>query len=271
MFSDTEEIYLYPSSFAVIRDIFCCFFGRQHARSLLNHYASRASNKLSFAEEVPDGAITSGALLPVEPQAFTDNTDVHTNCVENRDSIAASPIDLELHPEPRNSTQIMDGVQQSVPLATGFEDEHSRAPMSRKVPISLHQSGIHEILPLWYQSDVTNVVVFYLFNSREYYKFFADSEMEMRLVLNDLARSHYFLIVDQEKVVSPIMADLLSEVQRTRLLFVAQNRNRGSWRPRQVALARLLWRITYPDMTFIQGNDDSTSLLLTLTTDNNHS
>jgi hypothetical protein len=124
---------------------------------------------------------------------------------------------------------------------------------------------------LWYQLDITNIIVFYLFNSREYYKFFANSEMEMRLVLNDLARAHYFLIIDQEKVISPIMADLLSEVQRTRLLFVAQNQNRGSWRPRQVALARLLWRITYPDMTLIQGNDGSTSLLVTLTTDNNHS
>ncbi|EAW20672.1 uncharacterized protein NFIA_031050 [Aspergillus fischeri NRRL 181] len=215
------------SSFRAGRPLKDDFFGRQHLGSLLNHDASGASNQLSFAEEVPEGAITSGALLPEEPQALTDNTDVHTDSVENRDSLATSPIDLELHPEPGPSAQIMDGVQQSVPLAAGFEDEHSKAPVSRKVPISLHRSAIHEILPLWYQSDVTNVVVFYLFNSREYYKFFADAEMEMRLVLNDLARAHYFLIIDQEKVVSPNMADLVSEVQRTRLLFVGAKSKPG--------------------------------------------
>jgi hypothetical protein len=224
---DEGEIFLYPSSFAVIRDIFCFFFGRQHLGSLLDHDASGASNKLTFAEEAPEGANTPGALLPEEPQALADNTDLYTDSVENGDSIATSPIELELHPDPGPSTQIMDGVQQSVPLAAGFEDEHSKAPVSRKVPISLHRSAIHEILPLWYQSDVTNVVVFYLFNSREYYKFFADAEMEMRLVLNDLARAHYFLIVDEEKVVSPNMADLVTEVQRTRLLFVGTKSKPG--------------------------------------------
>jgi hypothetical protein len=138
MFSDEGEIFLYPSSFAVIRDIFCCFFGRQHSRSLLNHYASRASNQLSSAKEAPKGAITSGPLPPEEPQVLTDNTDVHTNSLENSDSIATSPIDLEGHPEPGPSTQVMDGVQKSILLAAGFEDEHSKAPVSQKVPISLH-------------------------------------------------------------------------------------------------------------------------------------
>ncbi|KAH3511103.1 hypothetical protein KXV55_002475 [Aspergillus fumigatus] len=227
MIFDEGEIFLYPSSFAVIRDIFCFFFGRQHLGSLLDHDASGASNKITFAEEAPEGANTPGALLPEEPQALADNTDLYTDSVENGDSIATSPIDLELHPDPEPSAQIMDGVQQSVPLAAGFEDEHSKAPVSRKVPISLHRSAIHEILPLWYQSDVTNVVVFYLFNSREYYKFFADAEMEMRLVLNDLARAHYFLIVDEEKVVSPNMSDLVTEVQRTRLLFVGAKSKPG--------------------------------------------
>ncbi|KAK9604802.1 hypothetical protein V6Z93_002753 [Aspergillus fumigatus] len=221
------EILLYPSSFAVIRDIFCCFFGRQHLGSLLDHDASGASSKFTFAEEAPQGAITPGAVLPEEPQALADNTDLHTDSVENGDSIATSPIELEVHPDPGPSAQIMDGVQQSVPLAAGFEDEHSKAPVSRKVPISLHRSAIHEILPLWYQSDITNVVVFYLFNTREYYKFFAEAEMEMRLVLNDLARAHYFLIVDEEKVVSPNMADLVTEVQRTRLLFVGAKSKPG--------------------------------------------
>jgi hypothetical protein len=49
----------------------------------------------------------------------------------------------------------------------------------------------------------------------------------MRLVLNDLARAHYFLIIDQEKVISPVMADLLSEVQRTRLLFISAKSKPG--------------------------------------------
>ncbi|KAF4182506.1 hypothetical protein CNMCM8694_006750 [Aspergillus lentulus] len=238
MFSDEGEISLYASSFAVIRDIFCCFFGRQHLGSLLNHDTSGASNQLSLAEESPEGALTPEALLPEQPQALTDNTAVHTDSVENSDSLAASPIDLELHPEPGPSTQIMDGVQKSVPLAAGFEDEHSKAPVSRKVPISLHRSAIHEILPLWYQSDVTNVVVFYLFNSREYYKFFADSEMEMRLVLNDLARAHYFLIIDEENVVCPNISDLVSEAQRTRLLFVGARSKPGELETRSGGISK---------------------------------
>jgi hypothetical protein len=66
--------------------------------------------------------------------------------------------------------------------------------------------------------------VFFLFNSREYYKFFTDNNMAMRLAINNLSRDHYFLIIKDDQILSPRLEELVKEATDTRLLLVGQKK-----------------------------------------------
>ncbi|KAE8371168.1 hypothetical protein BDV26DRAFT_299036 [Aspergillus bertholletiae] len=112
----------------------------------------------------------------------------------------------------------------TVPLAAGFEDELSKAPVSERTPITIRHYTAGQILPIWYQLGAPNLVVFFLFGSKEYFKFFTDDVLAMRLAINDLSRDHYFLIIKDDQILSPRLGELVKEATDTRLLLVGQKK-----------------------------------------------
>lgn len=205
----------YPTSFAVIRDIFFTFFGRQPLLDLL-HFGDLSGPPAEQAQNVQSPSPSSQLAQQLQTEGRQpDNNEL------------SSPVSLEMHP-PGSPGHGMDGVQRSVPLAAGFENENCKAPVSQRTPISIHSSA-SQILPAWFQSDVTQLVVFFLFDSREYYKFYVDAKREMQDTLNDLAKSdHYFLIIQDNEVKSLRLDRLVDEVCKSRLLLVGSRSKPGA-------------------------------------------
>ncbi|KAE8371412.1 hypothetical protein BDV26DRAFT_298818 [Aspergillus bertholletiae] len=233
-----QEASRYPSSFAVMRDIFLCFFGGQNLVALLHgsnqpeesqgiHQHSQAIIDVAIIPQFnPESEnIPQETIIEHQHEQHNNNQDSTGNQprdISNRVGISSQPsTPVELGPHPSGPhIQEMDDIQRSLPLAVGFEEEHCKAPISQKTPISSHKSAIDQILPAWSQSGVKELVVFFLFNTREYYKFYASDKLNMQLAVNNLARSHYFLIIEDDKVQSPTMEDTVNEAIKQGLLLV---------------------------------------------------
>ncbi|GKZ40147.1 hypothetical protein AbraIFM66950_002643 [Aspergillus brasiliensis] len=131
-----------------------------------------------------------------------------------------TPVDIDFSLS-NTFTDYMDGVEQDVPLAAGFEDHISKAPLEKKAVVSLHRK-VTDILRLWYESENTTLVVLFLFESRAYYKFLIQSELGLRSTLRDLGRDHYFLIIDDYGIKAPDMKDINEAALREHLVLVGR-------------------------------------------------
>lgn len=117
----------------------------------------------------------------------------------------------------------MDGVEPDIPLAAGLEDHICKAPLKQKAVVSVHQK-VKEILQMWYDSRNTSLVVLFLFASRSYYKFRAQQghTFAMRSTLQDLARDHYFLIVNDFGIGTPDLNKIHEVAFQERLILVGK-------------------------------------------------
>ncbi|OGM39187.1 hypothetical protein ABOM_012218 [Aspergillus bombycis] len=224
---------LHPSSFAVIRDIFLSFFGREPLFNLTDN-----QNTSSITVEKP----TDEALTPALESWHHDPTEedqpralrAPDGCLQVKpmDKMAenpsphstepSTPVSLQEHPSGSPGREM--NVTRTAPLAAGFEDELSNAPVSERTAITIRHYTVGQILPIWYQLGAPNLVVFFLFSSKEYIKFFTDDVLAMRLAINDLSRDHYFLIIKDNQILSPRLEELVEEATDTRLLLVGQKK-----------------------------------------------
>ncbi|PYH98937.1 hypothetical protein BO71DRAFT_415861 [Aspergillus ellipticus CBS 707.79] len=80
----------------------------------------------------------------------------------DRNSLLQSSEETDLIPVSGNSSldspiRDMDGMERSVPLAAGFEDDSCKAPLETKAMISLHRN-VAEILQIWYETGDSRLV-----------------------------------------------------------------------------------------------------------------
>ncbi|KAE8334765.1 hypothetical protein BDV24DRAFT_169854 [Aspergillus arachidicola] len=232
-----QEAKHYPTSFAILRDIFLSFFGRHPMIELLR--GEQPATTVALSMETPVQHIANQQPSE-EEETLVDNCqqypiDEDPQNIDDASSVL-SPVELHPHPPEPHHAQ-MDGVEKSVPLAAGFEDEICKGPVCTRIPISVHRKA-EEILTTWYKSDHSSVVVFYLFNSREYYKFFSDDELNIRLSLTDLALDHYFLLLDGDAFRSEAPDTALKDVLQSKLLLVGTKSRPGELENRKGGITR---------------------------------
>ncbi|KAA8647895.1 uncharacterized protein ATNIH1004_006597 [Aspergillus tanneri] len=203
VYSPDQAVGTYPSTFAIMRDIFFSFFGA----------------RLFPSEFVSPWWSTSPSLS--EPNLSSEND--YTQVEEANNASPTSSIDLESHP-PGTPTQLdKDQGQLSVenqsmppdvdmgqalilrpPMAPGFEDENGVAPLNLRVCMS-HHRGAKEILSMWSQSHNGNLAVFYFFKSREYCKFDVQ-DIELRSHLESfvfsIANDHHFVAIEDGALIA---------------------------------------------------------------------
>ncbi|GLA32610.1 hypothetical protein AnigIFM63326_000819 [Aspergillus niger] len=242
VFSADQSCALYLTSFVVTREIIFAFFGKSSLYDVFALPSSTSSEErlhqcethtdIMQTEQQEDEAVNERSpveLLPHPPG--TPNRDrmrSHSLLPDNSLNLpdepsgppSHTPVDIDFSLS-NTFTDYMDGVEQDVPLAAGFEDHISKAPLEKKAVVSLHRK-VTDILRLWYESENTTLVVLFLFESRAYYKFLIQSELGLRSTLRDLGRDHYFLIIDDYGIKAPDMKDINEAALREHLVLVGR-------------------------------------------------
>jgi hypothetical protein len=209
----------YPTSFAVTREIFFSFFGKYPLYDVFGNAPSPAPEQIISTSDPDEPSRDEGEQPPSQV-------------------IDESPIELLPHPpgtpdrhrEELQSRQTaalihdMDGVEQDVPLAAGFEDNTCKAPLETRADICVHRK-VAEMLQMWYDSSSTSLVVLFLFESRRYYKFRAEEGLALRSTLQDLSREHYFLIINDYGVGAPDLNRVCDVALAERLVLVGKKDN----------------------------------------------
>ncbi|KAL1979323.1 hypothetical protein VTN96DRAFT_6214 [Rasamsonia emersonii] len=207
IYSPSQPPGQYPTSFAVTREIFFSFFGREPPYTILSQRDASVPPAPAQAEDADSQQANESTTSP-QPTA-TGNTPVQDNEGGERiathselpEIVVSEPVDLEPHP-PGTPDRLMEGVEFDPPLAHGFEDHTCKAPLEKRAEISLHRSAT-QVLDMWRESDNRDLIVLYMFESRRYIKFLAQGGLNLQLTLDDLGRDHYFLTIKGDEVEVP--------------------------------------------------------------------
>jgi hypothetical protein len=220
VYSPDQPPSTFPTSFAVTRDIIFSFFGKEPLYSL---FAAQQSGGSPVEE--PKTNSPPIAETPEEESMEPNNEDPNGEDSEEVVVSRLSPSDsLDLQPHPPGTPDRMAGVEDDVPFAPGFEEHISKAPLNTKAEISIHRRAT-EIIRMWYNSEVGNVVVFFLFESRSYYKFPPVGGTELKSTLEELSKDHYFLVYNGSEVASMGLDTIYEAALQHRLVLVGKKDN----------------------------------------------
>jgi hypothetical protein len=232
----------YATSFAVTREILYAFFGKSPLYDIFLQGLDNTSPVVSPTigctipskdDPLVETEATSYGPSPVElephppgtPDRSTEGFETRFSVMPtDRNSLLQSSEETDLIPVSGNSSldspiRDMDGMERSVPLAAGFEDDSCKAPLETKAMISLHRN-VAEILQMWYETGDSRLVVLFLFESRTYYKFDRKSENSLRLRLTELGKEHYFLVIGNYGVELPNLSTITEVAMREHLILV---------------------------------------------------
>ncbi|KAJ5084782.1 hypothetical protein NUU61_009361 [Penicillium alfredii] len=226
VFGDDQPAAQYPTPLGVTRDILFCFFGKEIFREAFNSRDIGSSegptepqNEIPYGNTGPNRMETDETSLR-DQTAGQPSQSSRLDPVEEEDS-PSEPVEFDPHP---SGTPDRDKTEAAPPLAAGFEDASCNRPLGIKNYLSVHRK-VTEILQMWYQSQNQELVVVFLFESRTYYKFTTGDGYNLRSTLQDLARDHYFLLINQYGVGIPDMNKAYEEALKERLVLVAKRDN----------------------------------------------
>ncbi|KAJ5504601.1 hypothetical protein N7463_007475 [Penicillium fimorum] len=226
----------YVTSLAITRDIIFSFFGKSPLyEAIANqgvHFPNKPNETLLIRNEI------SG--LPGDENLNTHDTGLTDD--QGMSGEQSSDIDTNMH-EAQNipSNQVVDndqdtGTEQALVdqgqnvdldqriLAEGFEDEPQ--PMCCEGQISVHR-GFQDMLMLWFASKNNSLVVLYLFETRTLFKFPLPGNFLLRSTLSTLARTHYFLMINEYGFNVPDPGKEFEEAVKHQLLFVGKRDHLG--------------------------------------------
>lgn len=227
----------YPTSFAVTREIFFAFFGKLPFYDIFTRELNTSDTRIQGAHmnEQPDNQVAEPVNEGEEVISEPVDLQPHPPGTPDRDresnSHWSAPLNGNIQPQDQESfhlsmsnspVQAMEGIEQDVPLAAGFEDHIHKAPLETKAVISLHRK-VAEILQMWYESRNTSLIILFMFESRSYYKFGLDSESALRSTILDLQRGHYFLTINDHGVVAPDLDKIHEVALQERLILVGKH------------------------------------------------
>lgn len=226
----------YVTSLAITRDIIFSFFGMSPLYEAITNQEVHPPNE------------SNGALLPrteISGLPREDNLNTHDPSLADNQSMTGdqiSGLDTHMHEaQDIPSDQVVDndqdmGTEQALVdqaqnvdldqriLAEGFEDEPQ--PMFCEGQISVHRS-FKEMLMLWFASNNNSLVVLYLFETRTLYKFPLPGNFLLRSTLSTLARTHYFLMINEYGFNVADPGKEFEEAVKRQLLFVGKRDHLG--------------------------------------------
>jgi hypothetical protein len=223
----------YPSSFAVTREIIFAFFGKEPLYSIICQAQDQSSTTdvrsslgLGVSSESRDEAANDDNAGNVEEDPESTRLTGHQNDCASTVEVPPEEDDIELLPHPPGTPDRdgMHGIENDVPLASGFEEHICKAPLNQKAEITLHRKAV-EILQTWYRAEVQNLIVLFLFETRSYFKFPATGGFKLHSTLRDLSREHYFLVYDPDSttVIIHVEGDVAyDKALQHRLIFVGK-------------------------------------------------
>lgn len=178
VYSPIGQLKRYPTSFAVTREIFLSFFGRQLPFEIL--LPQEAPTLPVSAQEPRD----SPSIL--QGGAEEERTEARSNGVE---IVLDSCSPVEMSPHPSSNPDSL-----AAPMAPGFEDHTCIAPLETRTKISLPNST-QEVLHTWLNSNSGDLIVLFWFQSREYMKFLAQGGKLLEDTLKGLKGDHSLFTV----------------------------------------------------------------------------
>ncbi|KAJ5927144.1 hypothetical protein N7516_008917 [Penicillium verrucosum] len=226
----------YVTSLAITRDIIFSFFGKSPLYEAITNQGVHPPNE------------SNGTLLPrteISGLPREDNLNTHDPSLADNQSMTgeqSSGLDTHMHEtQDIPSDQVVDndqdmGTEQALVdqaqnvdldqriLAEGFEDEPQ--PMFCEGQISVHRS-FKEMLMLWFASNNNSLVVLYLFETRTLYKFPLPGNFLLRSTLSNLARTHYFLMINEYGFNVADPGKEFEEAVKRQLLFVGKRDHLG--------------------------------------------
>lgn len=223
----------YPSSFAVTREIIFAFFGKEplygiicQAQNQSSTTDVRSSLGSGVSSESRNEAANDDNTGNVEEDPESTHLTGHQNDCASTVEMPPEEDDIELLPHPPGTPDRdrMHGIENDVPLASGFEEHICKAPLNQKAEITLHRKAV-EILQTWYRAEVQNLIVLFLFETRSYFKFAATGGFKLHSTLRDLSREHYFLVYDPDSttVITHVEGDVAyDKALQHRLIFVGK-------------------------------------------------
>ncbi|KAL6233008.1 hypothetical protein BDW75DRAFT_242400 [Aspergillus navahoensis] len=171
----------YPTSFAGLRDIIFSFFGREILPSQSHPIWRSVGTNPQTRQSESDMVLSPAPCDPHLPG--TQGRNEHSQRDHDTESDMALDRPYRTH----------DSVKQA-PIAEGFEDETSIAPLNQLTHIS-HSRGAEEILNAWEASCNKELTVFYFFKNHQYCKFLLkDPELHEHLgnFIDQFENNHYF-------------------------------------------------------------------------------
>jgi hypothetical protein len=209
IYSSSEPAKLYPTAFTVIREIFFSFFGR-HYKIRTEEISSRPPTLPSPVQLDPHPIGTPPAANPNDNTANTTLGDSNNNTIP------------KIHINPDVLEPVMDNIVTTAPIAAGFKDDISIGALNKQYEITVHRTTT-EILNTWFQHGSPDLIIFFLFDSRAYYKFLTSKELELCSTINTLSSTHYFLVINNNIAQATDQNNLVHKSQTRHLLLIGRN------------------------------------------------
>ncbi|EER41730.1 conserved hypothetical protein [Histoplasma capsulatum H143] len=216
IYSLDQPIANHPTSIAVTREIIFSFFGKEPIYDQIWELPESPDH-----EKHPSGSPgipLERPTLPGQTRSYMKSTPL-TESSNSRDMpfqrfiLPGQPSILSSYIE----SPVPSGMNKlTVPQAPGFEDFNG--DLNTRLDIAANRST-NEILNMWYASQDVGLIVFYMFSTRQFYKFWND-DFALQSTIFSLAKDHFFMHYVGKKGQSLPDEKILAVAKEERLLFV---------------------------------------------------
>ncbi|KAJ5249293.1 hypothetical protein N7468_000744 [Penicillium chermesinum] len=220
IFKEDVSLKDYPTPLGVTRDILICFFG--DIQKLVDDLpdTSRQQNVETSLVNI-DGHDTE-CISPTRQ----DSADIQADALEQ---VNKSPDNQQI----AGDVSMLDPDPGNISQAHILEHPESGAPASEKhlIPLAVgfEEKKAETILKDWFESENTQLVVFFLLESREYYKFLKEDVNVIRSEIRFLSQEHRFLSIHEDYgLQSPDFDKTLDEALRQQLILVERKDKAGN-------------------------------------------
>ncbi|QSS66623.1 hypothetical protein I7I51_02812 [Histoplasma capsulatum] len=219
IYGTDQSIAHHPTSIAVTREIIFSFFGKEPIYDQILELPESPEH-----EDHPTGSPgipLERPTLPWQTSSYMESTPPTESWVHEDHSSGSRDVPFERSILPGQpsilSSYVPSGTNKlTVPQASGFED-FSGDPNTR-LAIAANRST-DEILNMWYASQDDGLIVFYMFSTRQFYKFWND-DFALQSTIFLLSKDHFFMHYVGKKGQSLPDERILAVAEEERLLFV---------------------------------------------------
>ncbi|KAF4175368.1 hypothetical protein CNMCM8694_008051 [Aspergillus lentulus] len=217
----------------VTREIIFAFFSKEPLYGIICQAQDQSSTTdiqsslgLGVSSESRGEAANNNNTSNVEEDPESTHLTGHQNNCASTVEVPPEEDNIKLLPHPPGTPDRdrMHGIENDIPLASGFKEHICKAPLNQKAEITLYQKAV-EILQTWYQAEVQNLIILFLFETQSYFKFAATRGFKLHSTLRDLSREHYFLVYnpDSTTVITHVKGNVAyNKALQHQLIFIGK-------------------------------------------------